>query len=217
MKHNYELIVFDWDGTLLDSIGWIVSCLQHAASECGLEIPGEQAARDVIGLNIQGAMQKLFPGTAAVTQAQLVQHYSRRFFTRQLGQWDLFDGVYDMLLQLKQCGLQLAVATGKSRSGLNRALQDTQTEHIFAATRCADETASKPAPLMLHEIMEQLYAEPECTLMVGDSVHDLQMAINAGVDAVGVACGAHSKDILQQYAPLYCLDQTKQLMALLEN
>jgi phosphoglycolate phosphatase len=215
MKNNYDLIIFDWDGTLIDSIGWIVSCLRYAAARCGCAFPGERAARDVIGLSIQGAMHQLFPDIDGGTQARLVRHYGERFFSRRNGQEDLFEGVYDMLLQLKQRGLQLAVATGKSRSGLNKALQDTRTDHLFAATRCADETASKPDPLMLLEIMEQLYAEPERTLMVGDSIHDLQMAANACIDSIGVACGAHSKDVLQQYVPLRCLDQTKELLALL--
>lgn len=215
MKNNYDLIIFDWDGTLIDSIGWIVSCLQHAACACGLDIPGEQAARDVIGLNIQGALQRLFPGIDAGAEERLVRCYSERFLSRQHGPGDLFDGVQNMLLQLNQRGLQLAVATGKTRKGLNKIMQDTRTAHFFAATRCADETASKPEPLMLRELMHQLGAAPERTLMIGDSVHDLQMAVNARVASIGVTCGAHSKNELQQFRPLRCLDQTKELLALL--
>jgi phosphoglycolate phosphatase len=215
MKNNYALLIFDWDGTLIDSIAWIVSCLQHAAAECGCAIPEDQAARDVIGLSIQGAMRQLFPDIDAATQERLVRCYSGHFFSRQHGPDDLFDGVQDMLLQFQRRGLQLAVATGKSRNGLNKALADTQTGHLFAATRCADETASKPEPLMLREIMRQLGAAPERTLMIGDSIHDLQMAANAQIAAVGVACGAHSKDALQPYRPLCCLDHTKELLALL--
>ncbi|MGR8934609.1 MAG: HAD family hydrolase [Gammaproteobacteria bacterium] len=217
MKNNYDLMIFDWDGTLIDSIAWIVSCLQHAAGACGLEIPGEQAARDVIGLNIQGAMQRLFPGIDSDAETRLVQCYGNRFLSRQHTPDDLFDGVPDMLQQLKQRGLQLAVATGKTRKGLNKILQDTRSAHFFAATRCADETASKPEPLMLRELMRQLGAAPERTLMIGDSVHDLQMAANAHIAAVAVTCGTHSRDVLQQYRPLHCLDQTKELLTLLER
>lgn len=215
MRNNYDLLVFDWDGTLIDSIAWIVSCLQHAALENGLDVPTAQAARDVIGLSIQAAMQELFPGITANKQERTVESYRERYFSRQNGPEDLFDGVHDMLLQLKQQGFQLAVATGKNRNGLNLALQHTRTEKLFDATRCADETASKPEPLMLHEIMRQLGVLPERTLMIGDSVHDLQMASNAQIASVGVACGAHSKEILQQYRPLHCLDQTKELLAFL--
>lgn len=215
MKNNYDLLIFDWDGTLIDSIGWIVSCLQHAAMQNGLEVPTAQAARDVIGLSIQGAMQELFPGSDAQIQKRLIDSYREQYFSRRSGPEDLFDGVIDMLRQLKSRGYRLAVATGKNRNGLNLALQHTCTESLFDATRCADETASKPEPLMVHEIMRQLGILKERTLMIGDSVHDLQMAVNAQIASVAVACGAHSREVLQQYQPLQCLDQTKELLAFL--
>lgn len=215
MRSNYDLLIFDWDGTLIDSIGWIVSCLQHAALQNGVAVPAAQAARDVIGLSIQGAMQELFPDSDAPMQKRLIDSYREQYFSRQTAPEDLFDGVPDMLRQLKSRGYRLAVATGKNRNGLNLALLHTRTESLFDATRCADETASKPEPLMVHEIIRQLGVLRERTLIIGDSAHDLQMAVNAQIAAVAVACGAHSKEVLQQYRPLQCLDQTKELLAFL--
>jgi len=212
MKNRFDLIIFDWDGTLIDSIPWIVHCLQKAGELCGCLIPEVQAAQDVIGLSIHKAVEALFPGTDEQTRQRLVSHYSETYLSKQLSQDDLFAGVYDMLLSLRQQGYQLAVATGKTRHGLQQALQATGTETLFSATRCADETASKPDPLMIREIIEQVGVSAERTLMVGDSIHDLQMAANASIKAIGVSCGAHSKAVLQHYQPLLCLEQPTELL-----
>lgn len=215
MRPAYDLIVFDWDGTLIDSVGWIVDCLHHAAEACGLPQASDAAARAVIGLGLGEAMQTLFPQADQAALPLLVQAYKDHYSTRELGRGDLFDGVLDMLDDLKVRGYRLAVATGKGRSGLQQAMRATGTSGLFHATRCCDETASKPDPLMLLELMREIGAPPARTLMIGDSVHDMKMAGNAQVAAVGVACGANSREQLLEYNPLYCLSNTAQLMELL--
>lgn len=217
MKNKFDLIIFDWDGTLIDSIDWIVHCLQTAAKQCDCTIPEQQAAKDVIGLSIRNACIKLFPGVDEETLTQLTVCYQQTYFSRQLSRADLFPGVYEMLVELKQAGYRLAVATGKTRTGLQEALQATNTEDLFCVTRCSDETASKPDPLMLHQIMQHTQAPTERCLMVGDSTHDLQMALNAQISAIAVSCGAHPEDILQQYSPLLCLQQPAELLNIIRG
>ena len=215
MNNRFDLLIFDWDGTLIDSIDWITHCLQTAAERCGCDVPERQAAKNVIGLSIQKATSTLHPEVDAQTLEQLVQHYSREYLSKKLSREDLFPDVVEMLVELKQAGYQLAVATGKTRHGLQQALQSTETEDLFSVTRCADETASKPEPKMLLEIMQLTNCPPERSLMVGDSIHDLQMASNAHISSVAVYCGAHSKDTLQHYEPLLCLAHATELLAYL--
>lgn len=217
MKNRFDLIIFDWDGTLIDSIDWIVNCLQYAAEQCGRPIPEAQAAKDVIGLSITSACGKLFPTADEEMRARLVACYQQAFLSREIGQEDLFPGVYAMLVELKQAGYQLAVATGKTRVGLQRAMRATNTEELFCVTRCSDETASKPDPKMLHEIMSHTKVPNGRSLMVGDSVHDLQMAMNAQISSIAVSCGAHPEDILKQYSPLMCLQQPAELLNIIKG
>jgi len=165
MKNRFDLIIFDWDGTLINSIDWITSCLQHAAIQYDCPIPESQAAKDVIGLSITKAMQTLFPEVDKPTQKQLVACYSQKYFSKQISRDDLFPGVYEMLVQLNEAGYRLAVATGKTRVGLQEALQATGTEELFCITRCADETASKPDPRMLREIIQHTHTAKERSLM----------------------------------------------------
>jgi phosphoglycolate phosphatase len=215
MKNAYDLIIFDWDGTLINSIDWIADCLQRAGGLCGLPIPERQAAKDVIGLSIDKAMQALFPEANTAKVEKLVGYYSQIYFSKTISADDLFQGVYTMLVTLRDSGYQLAIATGKTRAGLNEALAGTETGHLFCATRCADETASKPDPKMLNEIIAQAGVLKERTLMVGDSTHDLEMAINAGIASVAVACGAHGAASLQPYRPLHCLQHPTELLTLI--
>ncbi len=217
MKNRFDLIIFDWDGTLIDSIDWIVHCLQTAGSHCGYAIPEPQAAKDVIGLSITNACNTLFPGADQETLTQLTTCYQQTYLSRQLSREDLFPGVYEMLVELKQSGYQLAVATGKTRIGLQEALRATDMEDLFCITRCSDETASKPDPLMLHQIMQHTKAASERSLMVGDSSHDLQMAMNAQISSIAVSCGAHPEDILQQFNPLMCLQQPAELLNIIRG
>jgi phosphoglycolate phosphatase len=215
MKNRFELIVFDWDGTLINTIDWIVKCLQSAGVSHGFTAPETQAAKDVIGLDIQNAVQTLYPESDSSTQKQIIAHYSQAYFSKQLSQNDFFPGVYEMLTRLKNSGYRMAVATGKTREGLNQALKATETEAIFDITRCADETASKPDPLMLHEIMRHTGTPASKTLMVGDSIHDMQMALNANISSIGVVCGANDEDSLRLFDPLLCLQQPAELLKII--
>lgn len=212
MKNRFDLIIFDWDGTLVDSIDWIVHCIQQAAAEYGCRVPDDQAARDIIGLSIEQAMNRLFPDADAETRASLAAHYGQSFFSRPIGPDDLFPGVRDMLHRLKQDGYHLAVATGKKSRGLAQAIAGTGVAEFFCTTRCADQTRSKPDPLMLDEIVAEMGVDKRRALMVGDSIHDLQMAQNASIAAIGVTCGAHSASTLQHYQPLCCLSSPTELL-----
>ncbi len=215
MKNKFDLIIFDWDGTLVDSIDWIVQCLKKAAKSQGYNILDEQAVKNIIGLSIHKATEKLFPGIDAIIQEQLISCYSHEFFSKQATVDDLFAGVSEMLTQLKQTGYQLAVATGKSQMGLNKAIHGTGVGAFFKTTRCADQTASKPQPLMLEEIIKELGVSRERAVMVGDSVHDMQMALNAGISSIAVSCGANTTEQLQHYNPLLSLQQTTELLKVL--
>jgi phosphoglycolate phosphatase len=215
MKNRFDLIVFDWDGTLINTIDWIVHCLQKAGEEHGFLKPEPQAAKDVIGLSINKAVTTLYPDADSDTHKKIVSSYSHTYLTKQLSREDFFPGVFEMLTHLKDYGFQLAVATGKTRNGLNKALQATGTERIFSITRCADETASKPNPKMLYEIMAHSQTNLDRTLMVGDSIHDLQMAKNAKIPSIGVICGANSEESLLKYDPLLCLHQPTELLNLI--
>jgi phosphoglycolate phosphatase len=212
MKNRFDLIVFDWDGTLINTIDWIVECLQQAGMQNNCPIPATQDTKDVIGLCIDNAVSTLYPDANAETQKKIVTNYSQAYLSKNLSQDDFFPGVYDMLVHLKNSGYQLAVATGKTRAGLDQALSATGTNFLFDITRCADETLSKPDPTMLNEIMRHTQVAPGRTLMVGDSVYDLQMALNAKVSSIGVACGANSEKSLRPYEPLLCLQQPTELL-----
>ena len=214
MKDRYELIVFDWDGTLCDSVGWIVTCLQQAARQTGLEPPDDRAARSVIGLSLQGAMDLLYPGAPETTAQQLLTHYRQAYYDRSGQPVPLFDGVPDMLATFRDRGYRLAVATGKARSGLDRALAETGTQAVFDATRCADETASKPHPRMVDELLAELEVPRHRALLVGDSLHDQLMARNAAVDAIAVSCRANTAGELAELNPLACLEFAADLLNL---
>ncbi|TPQ28335.1 HAD-IA family hydrolase [Methylomonas koyamae] len=215
MKNRFDLIIFDWDGTLMDSVDWIVHCIQQAAETCGRDVPSVAAIKDIIGLSVDNATLQLFPGADAETRQRLAAVYSEAFFSRQIGPADLFPGVANMLQRLRTDGLRLAVATGKKRAGLDQSLRGTGVADLFCTTRSSDQTASKPDPLMVTEILAELGIDKQRALLVGDSAHDMQMALNAGVAAAAVTCGAHSRETLRQYNPLVCLDYPTDLLELL--
>lgn len=215
MKNKYQLLVFDWDGTLMDSIEWIVHCIQQSAKQCQHPVPSHSACRNIIGLSLEKAMQQLFPNITSTTYTQMIDCYKAHFFSKTTSRDHLFPGTYKMLEQFQNDGFILTVATGKTRAGLDRALTATGTAHFFSATRCADEALSKPNPLMLQQLMQETNTSEKQVLMIGDSIHDLEMAYNAGIDSVGVSCGAHSKAQLLKHQPLTCLKQTTELTNLL--
>ncbi len=199
----------------MDSVDWIVHCIQQAAMRCGFAVPTSQAVRDIVGLSIENAMKQLFPDEDSESRQKIAADYAKTFFTKQIGPDDLFPGVHDMLRQFRSQGYRLAVATGKKSTGLHTAITATGVAELFCTTRCADQTASKPNPLMLEEIIVELDVAKQRTLMVGDSVHDLQMALNAQVASIGVTCGAHPATTLQKYKPLLCLNYPTDLIGII--
>jgi len=207
---RFDLIVFDWDGTLFDSTGLIVRCIQAACRDLGVAVPGDAQAAYVIGLGLRDALEHAVPDLPPERYADLGQRYRHHYFARQ-HELVLFDGTLEMLHALKARNHWLAVATGKSRSGLNEALAHASLHKLFDATRTADETASKPHPMMLQQLMREFGVEPARTLMIGDTTHDLQLAANAGCASVGVGHGAHTPDGFQAHGPLAVLNSTREL------
>ena len=198
---QFDLLIFDWDGTLMDSAGVIVDSIQRACEDIGLPAPTERASRQIIGLGLIQALQTLLPDLPADDYPRLVERYRHHYLGRD-AQIPLFEGVAAGIGQLHASGFQLAVATGKSRIGLVRALESSGLGSCFAATRCADQTHSKPHPAMVLELIDELDADPARTLVIGDTSHDLLMASNAGVASLGVTYGAHEADDLRPHAPL---------------
>lgn len=201
-RKQFDLIVFDWDGTLMDSTSTIVKCIQAAAKDLGLPVPNREAASHVIGLSLPQAMQKAVPDLDEKYYAKMVERYRFHYLTKD-HELDLFDGVREILSDLSQQGYFLAVATGKSRVGLNRAMNVADLFSFFDATRCADETFSKPHPAMLQELTRELGQDMARTVMIGDTTHDLQMAINAGAAGVAVHYGAHPVHELNALNPVF--------------
>lgn len=215
-RKSFDLIVFDWDGTLMDSTATIVKCIQAAAKDLGLVVPDRKAASHVIGLGLAEALQMALPGLEAHLYPRVVERY-RYHYLAQDQDLTLFDGVREMLADLSQQGYFLAVATGKSRVGLNRALHATNLLSVFDATRCADETFSKPHPAMLQELTRELGQDLKRTVMIGDTTHDLQMAINAGATPLAVDYGAHPISELNALQPVFTASSVVQLHAWLND
>lgn len=209
-RKQFDLIVFDWDGTLMDSTSTIVRCIQASARDLGLPIPNNKAASYVIGLGLQDAMQAAIPDLDPIYYPRMVERYKYHYLGRD-HELTLFDGAREMLDDLSQAGYFLAVATGKSRVGLNRALNAAKLLSAFHATRCADETFSKPHPAMLQELTRELGQDMKRTLMIGDTTHDLQMAINAGAASVAVQYGAHAPAELTVLAPRFMASTVREL------
>lgn len=215
-RKQFDLLVFDWDGTLMDSTAAIVTSIQGAARDLGLPVPDNRVASHVIGLGLQDAMQHVFPDLDTKTYPRVVERY-RYHYLAQDGHLTLFEGVREMLDEMAAQGYFLAVATGKSRVGLNRALSTAGLMSLFDATRCADETFSKPHPAMLQELTRELGQDMKRTVMIGDTTHDLQMAGNAGAAAIGVHYGAHPAHELAAHHPLFAADSVKDLHAWLNE
>lgn len=209
---RYRLVVFDWDGTLMDSTAGIAESIRQAARDLGLPVPPREVASHVIGLGLRDSLRHAVPSLPERRYAEFVDAY-RRHFAREQERMELFPGVRDLLAELQAAGRVLAVATGKSRRGLNLALAATGLGRYFSASRCADETTPKPDPAMLLELLEELEAAPGGALMVGDTSHDLEMARGAGVDAVAVSYGAHAGDALRSLAPRACVESVAELRA----
>ena len=197
---NFDLIAFDWDGTLFDSTQIIVRSIQLAVADVGGTVPSNEAASYVIGLGLMQALAHAAPDVPEARYPELGQRYRHHYAVHQ-NDITLFEGVVPLLLDLKERGHLLTVATGKSRRGLDEALQAVELKGCFDSSRTADETAGKPHPRMLHELMSEFGVKPERTLMIGDTTHDLQMALNAGCASVGVSYGAHEPSTFEPLKP----------------
>lgn len=207
MTHRrYDLIVFDWDGTLIDSAAKIVRCFQSAAREAGLVPPADSEVRNIIGLGLKEALDILLPAADEASRNRVIECYRHHFMNLDETETPLFPGVLEGLTKLSEAGFQLAIATGKARRGLDRALRETAVSHYFCATRCADEARSKPHPQMLHDLLGFTGVATERALMVGDTTYDLQMAVAAAMGSVAVTYGAHERDRLLSHNPLGCFD-----------
>jgi phosphoglycolate phosphatase len=216
MPKRFDLLIFDWDGTLMDSAGVIVDSIQRACEDIGQPTPSERASRQIIGLGLFQALQTLLPNLLADDYPRLVERYRHHYLGRD-AHIPLFEGVASGIRQLHAGGFQLAVATGKSSVGLSRALEVSGLGACFAATRCADQTHSKPHPAMVLELIEELGADPATTLVIGDTSHDLLMASNAGVASLGVTYGAHEAGDLQPHAPLALMNSFADVYAWLDT
>ena len=212
---RFDLVVFDWDGTLFDSTALIVQSIQAACRDLGLPVPDDERASWVIGLSLHGAMAHAVPGITPEQISQMVARYRHHYLARQHA-LTLFPGVLEMLHALKARHHWLAVATGKSRAGLDEALHTAELKGLFDGTRTADETRSKPDPQMLNELMREFGAAPERTLMIGDTTHDLQLAANAGTPSIAVAYGAHAPSEFATHSPLVVAKTVAELAAWLE-
>lgn len=215
--NNYQLIVFDWDGTLIDSIEQIVTSLQAASESVVGEPVSKTAAKNVIGLGLNEAIERLHAGFESVQIEKIAAAYKQHYLYDNPVPAPLFEGVEAMLDELRSRDYQLAIATGKSRIGLDRSLKEHRLAHYFMTTRCVGESRSKPHPDMLLDILQTLEVDADQALMIGDSEHDLLMANNAQVDAIGVTHGVQGAEILSQYKPLVCLDRIADLSEFLTH
>ena len=207
---RFDLIAFDWDGTLFDSTALIVRCIQAACRDVGVAVPDDERAAYVIGLGLNDALRHAAPGLAPERYPELGRRYRHHYLASQ-HELSLFPGTLQMLHDLKARQHWLGVATGKARRGLDDALGTAQLSGMFDATRTADETASKPDPRMLLELMRHFGAQPQRTLMIGDTTHDLQLAVNAGTPCVGVSYGAHDHGSFESFGPLFVAHSTREL------
>ena len=206
---RYDLVVFDWDGTLFDSTALIARCLQAACADLGVEVPSDADARHVIGLGLHDALRHAVPALTPERTPEFVERY-RQHFRASEHSVGLFAGMRELLAELSQARV-LGIATGKSRRGLDRSLESTGLRAYFQASRCADETHPKPHPAMLLELMKELDCGSENMLMIGDTSHDLEMARSAGVDALAVTYGAHPEQNLRSCGPRGCVGSVAEL------
>lgn len=209
---NYKLVIFDWDGTLMDSAAKIVKCFQCSARDANVTLPTDMEVKQIIGLGLMEAFEYLYPQASVSKLTELMSYYRDYFIHNDDTEMSLFPSVHDGLVNLKSSGYKLAVATGKARRGLDRVLEESKLIQIFDATRCVDEAVSKPHPQMLHDILSMTRVHHTEALMVGDTTFDLAMARAAGVDALGVSYGAHDREVLLEEKPLACFDSFSEVM-----
>lgn len=209
---KYAAVVFDWDGTVMDSTHSIVTAIQSACADLALPVPDKREAAWVIGLSLESALYHCVPDLTAKQLPLFLERYRHHFLTLD-SKIKLFDGIVEVLQAVRQRDGLLAVATGKSRAGLNRVLEQVELGEMFHTTRCADETASKPSPTMLFEIFDELQLDPEQVLMVGDTTHDIDMATSAGADSMAVTYGAHDIPTLTASRPGVMVSSVAEMQA----
>lgn len=208
---KYDVLIFDWDGTLLNSADHIAQCMHDAFAEVGQEPPTLEAAKDIIGLGMVEAITTLRPGLDAGLVERIRERYVHHFFGKPAMREDLFEGVLETLEHVSGLGFKLAIATGKSRRGMDLVLDQLDMRDHFHAVRCADETRSKPHPQMLMEILRELDVPVERALMIGDSEYDMLMAKAIGMDRLAVSYGVHGRERLMVHEPVHCIDSMVQL------
>lgn len=216
MRHPYRLLVFDWDGTVMDSISSIVACMQATVERLGIDPIPDERIRRAIGLGLHDTLDMLVPGADERLRGRILDCYRQLWFSSFRHRPEPFSGVPQALSALAEAEYLMAVATGKGRRGLDRDLETTGMGRLFHASRTADETFSKPHPRMLEEILDELGTRPDEALMVGDTTYDLEMAKNAGVSSVAVTCGSHCREELAGLEPLACLGSVLELEAWLQ-
>jgi phosphoglycolate phosphatase len=198
---RYKLVIFDWDGTLMDSADKIINCMQIAAKHCDMPVPSADAVSHIIGISLKPAIKQLFGIDDDALAERLVLAYKEAFVSHDATPCPLFNGVEELLSALKAKGATLAVATGKARRGLDRAWSQTETGHFFSASRCADDAQSKPSPDMLLQILDELNISAHDAVMIGDTTYDMQMAKSIGMRRIGVSYGVHAQVHLEALAP----------------
>lgn len=212
---SIKVAIFDWDGTVVDSIEHISSCLHHAATSIGYPALERDVYSNIIGLGLVEALKSLYPDISNDDMLAMRDAYSTHFMATAATSQKVFPGITDILQDLHGSGRHCAVATGKSRRGLDRALEHSRLGDWFHVTRCADETRSKPDPAMLAEILAHLELEPSEAVMIGDTSYDLEMAANIGMPSIGVPWGAHHRDILARHKPIAIVSSVAELRDLL--
>ena len=203
----YKLLIFDWDGTVIDSAARIISSMQKAAQDLSQPALTDEAVRNIIGLGLPEAIRVLIPDVDEAVIPQMRERYGHYYLGVDDTPTELFDGVEQTLSNLKDKGYRLAVATGKSRRGLKRVFDDTGLEYLFETSRCADETTSKPHPHMLEEILQETGLNAADAVMIGDTEFDLEMGVRAGMDTIAVSYGAHHIDRLKAYKPVLVMNE----------
>jgi phosphoglycolate phosphatase len=215
--HNYKLVIFDWDGTLMDSVDRIVFSMQATAVALSLAPPAYHQAKQIIGLSLPKAIATLFPEANEEQVQLLTAQYKHQYVEVNTTPTPLFDHALELLVNLTNEDKILAVATGKARAGLQRVWLASDTEHFFHASRCADESISKPDPDMINSLLKELKIEKHQAVMIGDTSFDLEMAQRAGVDSIGVTYGVHDEEVLSTYQPKAIVGSLAELHQLLLN
>lgn len=215
IMHNYKLIIFDWDGTLMDSVSRIVSSMQGAARAIAIKPPSNEQAKQIIGLSLPKAITILFPACTPKQIDLLTIQYKHQYLNVDVTPTPLFSHAIELLSNLNENERLLAVATGKGRAGLKRVLQASNTSHFFQASRCGDESISKPNPDMLNSLLNELQIQPHEAVMIGDTTYDMEMAQRAGVDRIGITHGVHDYQTLSQHQPIAIVDSLIELQQIL--